>query len=53
MCSYCNYEIVLMKVCSEFCKCLTYFVVCGFSRNIRAMNDSFLFMRFWLFESSL
>jgi hypothetical protein len=28
-------------------------VVCGFSRNIRVVNASSLFMTFWLFVSSL
>jgi hypothetical protein len=28
-------------------------VVCGFSRNIRVVNASLLFMTFWLFVSSL
>jgi hypothetical protein len=47
------------KVCCDF-ECSTYFVadelilvVCGFSRNIRAVNASLLFMTFWLSVSSL
>jgi hypothetical protein len=27
MFTYCNYGIVSMKVCCDFCECLTYFVL--------------------------
>jgi hypothetical protein len=45
MCSYCNYEFVLAKVCCDFWECSSYFVVCGFSRTIRATNISLLFLK--------
>jgi hypothetical protein len=60
MCLYCNYGFVSAKVCCDFWSVvlllllmMIILVFCGFNRTIRTVHAYLLFMRFWLFVSSL